>query len=266
MSAQKYARSYEGRDAIKAERRGAALWLMMDDTKRPNADLTHLLREVNSDPDVRVVVLTGASEKVFCVGGGGKGTWATPEEREAYWFGGMQLARDVILAALDCEKPIIGRINGHAVGKGCSLALCCDVTIMAEEAKIGDTHVKIGLAAGDGGSLLWPYIVGPLLARRYLLTGDLLTGKEAERIGLVTESVPRAEIDARTDHWVGRLMEGSPAAITMTKRALSAWVRKQAAEHLDMSLGLETLTFMTEDHREGSSALVEKRLPRFSGR
>ncbi|SFF96256.1 enoyl-CoA hydratase [Novosphingobium sp. CF614] len=262
MSAQKY----EGLDAIAVERRGAVLWLAMRRDHRPNADLTRIFREVNSDPDVRVVVLTGEAEKVFCVGGGGKGTWATPEERDAYWFGGMQLARDVIVAALDCEKPIVGRINGHAVGKGCSLALCCDVTVMAEEAKIGDTHVKIGLAAGDGGSLLWPYFVGPLLSRRYLLTGDLLTGKEAERIGLVTESVPRAEIDARTDYWTGRLMEGSPAAVTMTKRALSAWVRKQAAEHLDMSLGLETLTFMTEDHREGAAALTEGRPARFTGR
>ena len=262
MSAQRY----QGVSSIAVERRGSVLWLAMRKEGRPNADLTQIFREVNSDPDVRVVVLTGETEKVFCVGGGAKGSWATPQEREAYWFGGMQLARDVIISALDCEKPIVGRINGHAVGKGCSLALCCDVTVMAEEAKIGDTHVKVGLAAGDGGSLLWPYLVGPLLARRFLLTGDLLTGKEAERIGLVTESVPRAEIDARTEYWTGRLMEGSPAAVTMTKRALSAWVRKQAADHLDMSLGLETLTFMTEDHREGSAAMTEGRPPRFSGR
>jgi enoyl-CoA hydratase len=262
MSADKYM----GREAVIAERRGAALWLKIDEEKRPNGDLTDLLRLVSNDPDVRVVVLTGAAEKVFCVGGGGKGADGSVEEREAYWFGGMQLARDVILAALDCEKPIVGRINGHAVGKGCSIALCCDVTVMAEEAKIGDTHVKVGLAAGDGGSLLWPYIVGPLLARRYLLTGDLLTGKQAEQIGLVTESVPRAEIDERTEYWVGRLMEGAPAAITMTKRALSAWVRKQAVEHMDMSLGLETLTFMTQDQREGVAALREKRTPKFSGR
>ena len=260
------ARKYDGLGAIDVERRGPVLWLAMRKDERPNDGLTQIFRAVNGDPDVRVVVLTGASEKVFCVGGGGKGDWATPQERDAYWYGGMQLARDVIIAALECEKPIVGRINGHAVGKGCSLALCCDITVMAEEAKIGDTHVKVGLAAGDGGSLLWPYIVGPLLARRYLLTGDLLTGKQAEAIGLVTEAVPRAEIDARTEYWTGRLMEGSPAAITMTKRALSAWVRRQATDHLDMSLGLETLTFMTEDHREGSAALAQARKPEFKGR
>jgi enoyl-CoA hydratase len=262
MSAQKY----QGLDVVTVERRGAVLWVRMPKEDSPNFDLARIFREANSDPDVRVVVLTGASEKVFCVGGGGSRVFETPEAREAYWFAGMQGARDVIIAALDCEKPVVGRINGHAVGKGCSLALCCDITIMAQEAKIGDTHVKIGLAAGDGGSLLWPYLVGPLLSRRYLLTGDLLTGSEAEQIGLVTEAVPRAEIDARTDYWAGRLMEGSPSAVTMTKRALGAWVRKQAAEHLDMSLGLETLTFMTTDHREGAAALVEGRAPRFTGR
>jgi len=262
MSAQRY----QGLEAIVVERRGPVLWLAMPKDKRPNADLTQIFREVNSDPDVRVVVLTGEAEKVFCVGGGGKGSWDTTAERDAYWYGGMQLARDVIIAMLECDKPIVGRINGHAVGKGSSLALCCDVTVMAEEAKIGDTHVKVGLAAGDGGSLLWPWIVGPLLARRYLLTGDLLTGREAERIGLVSECVPRAEIDARTDYWTGRLMEGSPSAVTMTKRAMSAWVRRQAAEHLDMSLGLETLTFMTADHREGAAALGEGRPPKFTGR
>jgi enoyl-CoA hydratase len=257
---------YDGLDGVMVERRGAVLWVSMDKSKRPNADLTRVFRAANDDAETRVIVLTGASEKVFCVGGGGENAGETEAERHAYWYRGMQSARDVIIAALECEKPIVGRINGHAVGKGCSFALCCDITVMAEEAKIGDTHVKVGLACGDGGSLLWPYIVGPLLSRRFLLTGDLLTGREAADIGLVTEAVPRAEIDARTDYWTGRLMEGSPSAVTMTKRALSAFIRREASTHLDMALGLETLTFMTEDHREGALALAAKREPKFSGR
>jgi len=256
---------YEGLDNITVERRGPVLWVNMDSAGSPNPDLIKIFRQINEDTQTRVVVLTGKAEKVFCVGGGGKAP-DTVEGREAYWYHGMQLARDVILSALEVEKPIIGRINGHAVGKGCSIALCCDITVMAEEAKIGDTHVKVGLACGDGGSLLWPYIVGPLLARRYLLTGDLLTGKEAADIGLVTESAPRAELDARTDYWTGRMLEGAPLAVTMTKRAISAYIRQEASTHMDMSLGLETLTFMTQDQREGTAALVEKRAPKFAGK
>jgi enoyl-CoA hydratase len=178
----------------------------------------------------------------------------------------MQMARDLILSGLECEKPIVGRINGHAVGKGASIALCCDITVMAEDAKIGDTHVNVGLAAGDGGSLLWPYIVGPLLARRYLLTGDLLTGREAAAIGLVTEATTREALDERAEYWAQRLANGAPAAVTMTKRAIGAAIRKEMADHMDMSLGLETLTFMTQDHREGAAALVERRAPQFKGK
>jgi enoyl-CoA hydratase len=179
----------------------------------------------------------------------------------------MREARDVIVNALDCSKPIIGRINGHAVGKGCSIALCCDITIAADEAKIGDTHVKVGLTAGDGGSLLWPHLVGMVKAKRYLLSGDLLSGKEAAEIGLVTESTPRAEIDERVAVWVDKLTKAAaPAAVSYTKRALNAALRQNATAHMDMSLGMETLSFMTEDHREGAAALVEKRTPKFTGR
>jgi enoyl-CoA hydratase len=257
---------YDSLEAVIVERRGHVLWARMDKEKKPNTDVAQLFRLANLDPEVRVVVLTGNAEKAFCVGAGGGNAPTTEIERNAYWYQGMDHAREMILAALDCEKPIVGRINGHAVGKGCSLALCCDITIMADEAKIGDTHVRVGLAAGDGGSLLWPYLVGPMLAKRFLLTGDLLTGQEAAAIGLVTESCPRADIDARTDYWVGRLLEGSPQSMTMTKRAISAHIRREAVMHMDMSLGLETLTFMTEDQREGGAALMERRQPNFKGR
>jgi len=257
----------ERHGALIVDRRGSVTWVAMEKRARPDADLIELLARLDADRETRVLVLTGADEKVFCVGGGGAHADDPGESgRNADWFEGMEHARNIILSLLDFSKPIVGRINGHAVGKGCSLALCCDITVIAEEAKIGDTHVKVGLACGDGGSLLWPFIVGPLLARRYLLTGDLLDGREAERIGLVNECVARNRLDERTDFWTGRLMEGAPAAVTMTKRAMSAWIRGHAREHLDMSLGLETLTYLTEDHREGAAALLERRPPKFVGR
>lgn len=251
---------------LTVEKRGGALWVRMDEASDLSQELTQVFRSAHCDPEIRVVVLTGAKERAFCVGGGGVATPQDETSRKAYWIQAMRRARDVVLSALDCDKPIVGRINGHAVGKGCSLALCCDITVMVEDAKIGDSHVKVGLAAGDGGSLLWPDLVGLMRARRHLLTGDLLTGREAAAIGLVTEAVPRAELDARTEHWVERLAQAAPAALAMTKRALNAAMRRQATAHMDMSLGFETLSFMTQDHLEGAAALREKREPIFTGR
>lgn len=250
-------------NSLEVELRKSALWIKLVDTPQLNTDLIHIFRQASADPDVRVVVLTGAVERIFCVGGGGSAAPRDQRERNAYWIKGMRQARELILTILDCDKPVIGRINGHAVGKGCSIALCCDITIMAEGAKIGDTHVKVGLAAGDGGSLLWPNLVGLMRSKRFLLTGDLLTGREAAEIGLITEAVPEAELDARTDHWVERMMGAASSAVAMTKRALNASMRQQASTHMDMSLGLETLTFLTEDHEEGVAALKEKREPKF---
>jgi enoyl-CoA hydratase len=247
-------------------REGGALWVHMTDGSALDAELTQLYGRASNDPQVRIVVLTGAKEKAFCVGGGGAGAPKDGQARNAYWVNGMREAREVILSALDCNKPVIGRINGHAVGKGCSIALCCDITVMVEDSKIGDTHVKVGLTAGDGGSLLWPHLVGMVTAKRFLLTGDLLTGREAATIGLVTEAVPRADLDGRIAHWIEKLTQSAaPVAVALTKRALNSAIRQQAAAHMDMSLGMETLSFLTDDHREGAAALVEKRTPKFAG-
>jgi enoyl-CoA hydratase len=248
-------------------RDGGALWVHMTDGPTLDADLAQLYGRVSNAPEVRVVVLTGAKEKAFCVGGGGATVPTEAQARNAYWVNGMREAREVIFSALDCNKPVIGRINGHAVGKGCSIALCCDITVMVEDSKIGDTHVKVGLTCGDGGSLLWPYLVGMVTARRFLLTGDLLTGREAASIGLVTEATPRAELDDRIAVWIEKLTRSAaPTAVALTKRALNSAIRQQATAHMDMSLGMETLSFLTEDHREGAAALVEKRTPKFTGR
>jgi len=253
-------------EAVHVEQTDGVLWAKMTESAHLDEELIRLFWEAKRDPTVRVVVLTGAQEKAFCVGAGGANAPQDDTARHAYWVNGMRVMRDLVLTALDCDKPVIGRINGHAVGKGCSIALCCDITVAVEDAKIGDTHVKIGLAAGDGGSLLWPHLVGMARAKRFLFTGDLMTGREAEAIGLVTEAVPRARLDERTRYWADRMLHAAPAAVTLTKRALNAAIRQQAAIHMDMSLGMETLSFLTEDYREGITALTEKRAAKFLGR
>jgi enoyl-CoA hydratase/carnithine racemase len=100
-------------------------------------------------------------------------------------IGGMAEARRIVFRMLECDKPIIARVNGHAVGLGVTVALLCDIIIAADHAKIGDPHVNAGLVAGDGGALIWPQLIGFARAKEYLFTGDLMTAAEAERIGLI---------------------------------------------------------------------------------
>lgn len=262
---------YDRYEALGIERRGPALWITLNNpplnglTPEMHGELARIFRDVSFDPDTRVVVLTAVGDRGFCAGGDINRMRANLDDH-ASWINSMHEGREIILNALECERPVIGRINGHAIGFGASLALCCDITVMVETAKIGDTHVKVGLSAGDGGSLLWSHAVGLTRARRYLLTGDLLTGREAADIGLVTEAASSEKLDQAVGAWVDRLGNGPTQALLQTKRSLNMAVRRDAQVFLDAQLGLETLTHLSQDHREAVIAFSEKRDPDFRGR
>ena len=103
------------------------------------------------------------------------------------------------LTLIDCEKPIVAKVNGHAVGLGVSMALLSDVSFAAESAKIADPHVRIGLVPGNGGALIWPQLIGYARAKEYLLTGDAITARDAAAIGLINHVVPDAELDTAVE-------------------------------------------------------------------
>ena len=152
-----------------------------------NAALHHGLetvwRDLGTDPDVGAIVLTGAGP-AFCAGG---------DMKDFGPSGGMLILRGakwLVQAMVNCEAPLIAAINGPAAGLGASVALLCDTTFMADTARIGDTHVNMGLVAGDGGCVIWPLLVGPHRAKEYLMSGKYVWGPEAERIGLVNHCVP----------------------------------------------------------------------------
>ena len=208
-----------------------------------------------------VIVLTGAG-RAFSAGGDLEHiarNAAHPElfDEEA------RIAKRIVFAILDMEKPLICQINGHAVGLGATLALLSDVIFASENAKIGDPHVALGLVAGDGGAALWPQRIGFGRAKEYLLTGELLTAKKAAEIGLINYCVPTTELDNAVAAFSERLLNGSRNAIRWTKVLINLELKRIATAVMDAGIAYESVTVRSADHREGVKALQEKRKPKF---
>ena len=176
-------------------------------------------------------------------------------------------ARPLILAIADSTVPVVTALQGDAVGLGATLMLATDAVVAAKTARISDPHVMIGLAAGDGGCVAWPIHAGLLRAKRYLLTGDRLTAKDAHDMGLITDLVETpAEVLPAARALAARIAALPPLAIQATKRALNQVFRNRFEEVFDQALAYEMETFTSEDVVEAISAFREKRKPTFTGR
>ncbi len=226
-------------------------------------DLTQLFADLKREDEARAVVLTGRG-KAFTAGGDFQ--WF-PEFRDS--GKGDRLRRDakqMIWDMLEVEIPIVAAINGHAMGLGASLALLSDVIFMADTATIADPHVKVGIVAGDGGTAIWPLLLGPARAKQYLLTGDPLTAAEAERIGLINQVVPANDLPDVALNFAQRLAAGAPLAVRYTKLAINKLVKDALNISFDTATALEMVTFRSDDHQEALVAMKEKRAPVFRGR
>lgn len=165
---------------------------------------------------------------------------------------------------LDTEKPIIAKVNGDAVGMGCTLALCADIVVASDGARFGDPHVRVGLAAGDGGAVFWPHNSGSANAKYFLMTGDLISATEAKEIGLIAKVVPQDGLDAEVARIIGRLKSNSSVAVRFSKSILNIPLRQALASSVDAGFALESISSQLPDHREAVHAFVEKRKPDFS--
>jgi len=229
-----------------------------------HGELARVWPEVSADPETRVAVITGAG-RAFSAGGD-LSTVQTQLGNFAKVAHVMKEAGDIVYNIIECQKVIVSAINGVAVGAGLAVALMADISIMAEEARITDGHIRLGVGAGDHAAIIWPLLCGMAKAKYYLLTADFIDGREAERIGLVSRCAPADQVLPTALEVAERLATGPQLAIRWTKRALNNWLRT-AGPIFDASLALEMLNFFDEDVREGALALVEKRPPSFpSGR
>lgn len=259
---------YQGYEQLRFDRREHGVVLItLDQPDKYNAadegmhaELARVWRDVAADPQTRVAVVTGAG-RAFSAGGdlGMVQRMAGDYERVTNMLGEMS---DLVYNIIDCEKPIVSAINGVAVGAGLVVALLADISICAEDARLGDGHVRLGVAAGDHAAIIWPLLAGMARSRYYLLTGEMIDGVEAERIGLVSKVVTGTRVLDEALTVADGLAAGSQPAIRWTKRALNGWLRA-AGPIFDQSAAYEMLTFMGPDVLEGAAALREKRRPNF---
>jgi enoyl-CoA hydratase len=243
------------------------LWLTLNRPEALNAadrrlhsELVNVWQTIERDPAVRVAVVTGAG-RAFSAGG----DLQLVEDAYRDFAEVVRIldeARELVYNILACSKPIVSAINGPAVGAGLVVALLADISIAAENARLGDGHLRLGVAAGDHAAIVWPLLCGMARAKYYLLTGDFVTGREAERIGLVSLCVPDDEVPAKAMEVAGRLTRGPRQALRFTKRALNQWLL-QAGPIFDHSLALEMLGFFDADVLAGIEALRQKRPPVF---
>lgn len=259
---------YESYEFLLFERRpNGVLVVTINRPEKLNAANDRMLLEyaeiwntIKHDADTRVVIITGAG-RAFSAGGDLNADLDKLGRPEPIINMGEN-ALNIVYNMVHLDKVIISAINGPAAGAGLAVALSADISLIAEDAKITDAHSKIGVASGDHAVMMWPLFCGLPKAKLYLLTANLLDGREAERIGLVSECMPRDRLMARAYELADQLATGPQRAIRWTKRCLNHWLR-QAAPIFDLSVAYEGLNFMEPDASEGLHAFVEKRPPRF---
>ena len=258
---------YEGYEQLKFSRRGLVLTVTMDNPPVNaaghvlHAELARVFKDIQCDDECNIVVLTGAGR---CFSGGGDlNQMLANLEDGATILREMGDAPDIVKSLLALEKPTIAHVNGHAMGLGASLALMCDVVFANEAAKIADPHVLVGLSAGDGGALMWPHLIGYARARHHLLTGEPLTGREAAEIGLIYKALPEAELASAVAHYADRLAAKPYQALSATKVSINMALCRQALADADSHVRLETLSMISNDHKEALQAMLEKREPQF---
>ncbi len=225
-------------------------------------------RQINDDFDIRCVIMTGAG-KAFSAGGDLKAMKARSGEfgvdnlrlRDHYRRG----IHGIIKSLWAIEVPIVGAINGPAIGLGNDVASLCDIRLAAASAKFGATFLKIGLIPGDGGAWLLPRTIGWSRAAQLFFTGDVIDAEMARDWGLVSEVYPDEELMPAAEKLAARICQQPPQALRMTKRLMRDGVNANFEAIMETSAAMQVIVQRTEDHLEAVDAFFEKRPPVFKG-
>jgi len=216
--------------------------------------------------DARVVLIQGAGRS-FC-SGADVSDLSEPDvaPSAAQRIHSVMHGRDLVDALLAIRQPVVAAVRGYAMGLGATIALFSDIVLAADDAVLADTHVNIGVVAGDGGAVMWPLLAGLSRARYHLLTGERVTGALAAEWGLVYKALPADAVLGEAQATAHRIAALAPLAVQGTKAALNRIVRDRVELALDYGLWAEATTFLSDDHAEATAAFMQKRPATFRGR
>lgn len=227
-------------------------------------ELKPMLHQLSEDDGVRCVVITGAG-RAFSAGGDVVKDIAplskmTPTEFNTYVDHAVGMYQEI----RDMQKPVIAAINGYAVGAGLELALSCDIRIAADDAKLGEFFVRMGITPETGVYYL-PKVIGLGKAKLLCFTGDVVSAQDAERMGLVEKVVPAKDLLSEAEALADRFAKG-PAAIGIIKKAINESLKMTPETSLHYVMRMQYHLVHTEDHKEAVDAWIEKRSPKFKGK
>lgn len=257
---------------LKFSRRGKILTISLNRPEVLNAangelheELARVFVDATEDKDSEVIIVTGEGN-AFSAGGDIEWMQSLIDDPSLQEGPVQRQAKRIVYSLLDCDKPVIARLPGDAVGLGSTVALFCDIVVAVDTARIGDPHVKVGYVAGDGGAVIWPQLVGFARAKEYLMLGKLIKAPDAAQMGLINRAVPAAELDKVVDDYADQLAAGALKSIRGTKASINIALKRMVHEAMDTSMALEVLSNLSEDHKEAVAAFREKRKPVFTGR
>ena len=252
------------------EKKGPIAYVTINRPKVLNAlnaktisELRSAFEDARDDSEVRGVVFRGAGDKAFAAGADiSEMANDTPLSAEQKTRSGQALT-DLIE---NLGKPVIAAVNGFALGGGCELSMASTIRIAAETAKFGQPEVKIGIMPGYGGTQRLPRLVGRGRALQLILSGEIISAQEAYRIGLVNEVVPAASLLARAEAILNQFISNAPVGVKYSIEAVNKGLDTSLEEGLLLEASLFAICAGTEDKREGTSAFLAKRAPKFQGR
>src|SRR5499427_862278 len=226
-------------------------------------ELRTAFHDIKNDAAIRVVIFTGAGEKAF-IAGADIAELARHDAVSGKEY--THRGQNVLNLVENLGKPVIACINGFALGGGCEIAMACTMRLASENAKLGQPEVKLGIIPGYGGTQRLPRLVGKGIALQLLLTGEMISAQEAHRIGLVNEVPAPADLIPRAEAIAEKIIANGPLAVQYTMEAVNKGMETTLAEGLYMEAVLFGMASSTEDKREGTTAFLEKRAPRFQGK